>query len=197
MTTDIRELDTNKNYDFDPITKTWVEQKVVDPMKEPYYTVEEASKEARVKPATIRRAIQKGTLKAIQISDSSRWGFHYMVKESELISWLDDPTAHKRGNPNGWAKANSKPKSVKVKNKEEKPTVTDISNISAAIQQLIDAEVAKVKEEYELKLKSEYEKGFNDGKLEAELDHEDAYNRGVKDGKKKGIEEARAILKTL
>lgn len=198
MTTDIKDLDVSKNYVFDPDIKDWVEQPSIDPMKERNYTLKEAAKEVSLTPEAIRIAIKKGHLSAMQISDSSRVGYHYLIKESDLISWLDDSKAHRRGNPEGWKHSHKNGKTAKAK--KEKP-VMDISKISEAIQKLIDDEVAKVKEHYETKLKDSYEKGYSDGKEQATLDREDRYQEGYRDGvaegRKKAAEELSVIARGM
>lgn len=59
-------------------------------LKEKWFTVKEASHEAGVSGDTINNAIKEGKLVARQMSDSSRWGFHYLISESELLTWVED-----------------------------------------------------------------------------------------------------------
>lgn len=59
-------------------------------LKEKWFTVKEASHEAGVSGNTINNAIKEGKLVARQMSDSSRWGFHYLISESELLTWVED-----------------------------------------------------------------------------------------------------------
>lgn len=59
-------------------------------LKEKWFTVKEASHEASVSGNTINMAIKEGKLVARQMSDSSRWGFHYLIAESELLRWVED-----------------------------------------------------------------------------------------------------------
>ena len=79
-------IDPNKEY---TLTKDGlVETK--DPLKEKWYRVCEAAKEIGVSDQTIRNAIMLGNLVATQTPDSSAPGYHWMIKESNLIEWLDD-----------------------------------------------------------------------------------------------------------
>ena len=79
-------IDPNKEY---TLTKDGlVETK--DPLKEKWYRISEAAKEICVSDQTIRNAIMLGNLIATQIPDSSSPGYHWMIKESDLIEWLDD-----------------------------------------------------------------------------------------------------------
>lgn len=57
---------------------------------EKWYDLKKASKEAGVSTQTIYSAIRAGKLVARQISDSSRFGFHYMIGESALLEWVED-----------------------------------------------------------------------------------------------------------
>lgn len=63
--------------------------------KEKWYTVKEACKEAGVSGNTISNAIREGKLVASQISDSSRYGFHYMISETALLEWVEDRKTQK------------------------------------------------------------------------------------------------------
>lgn len=87
--TDVTKLDPNKEYDI--TAEGYVEHK--DPLKEKWYTASEASKEAGVSSINIRCAIYSGRLLATQIPDSSRYGFHYMIRETDLIEWMEDKSA--------------------------------------------------------------------------------------------------------
>ena len=79
-------IDPNKEY---TMTKDGlVETK--DPLKEKWYRISEAAKEIRVSDQTVRNAITFGHLLATETPDSSAPGFHYMIKESDLIDWMDD-----------------------------------------------------------------------------------------------------------
>lgn len=67
------------------------EENTVDPKKEKWYTVAEAAKECSVKRNKIANAIYLGSLLATEIPDSSSAGHHHLIRESDLIDWLDDP----------------------------------------------------------------------------------------------------------
>lgn len=58
--------------------------------KEKWYTFDEATAVAGCSKATLYRACKEGRLVASQISDSSKWGFHYMVSENALLEWVND-----------------------------------------------------------------------------------------------------------
>lgn len=58
--------------------------------KEKWYTAAEAEKVAGVTRQTLFNAINKGTLVASQISDSSRWGYKYMISENNLLDWVEN-----------------------------------------------------------------------------------------------------------
>lgn len=61
------------------------------------YTLKEASKEVDITVQTLAKACRDGDLRAMQISDSSRHGFHWMVAEYDLIDWMDKRGMKKRG----------------------------------------------------------------------------------------------------
>lgn len=58
--------------------------------KEKWYTIPQAVREAGISNATLYAAIRQGKLRASQISDSSRHGYHYMISESALLEWVED-----------------------------------------------------------------------------------------------------------
>lgn len=58
--------------------------------KEKWYTTKEACVEAGVSQYTINNAIRAGKLVATPISDSSRYGYHYLISESALFDWIED-----------------------------------------------------------------------------------------------------------
>ncbi len=64
-------------------------------VKEKWYTAKEAGEVAGVQASTLTTAIRHGKLVAKQISDSSRYGFHYMISESALIDWVEDRKSRK------------------------------------------------------------------------------------------------------
>lgn len=65
--------------------------------KEPVYTLKEASAEAGVTVQALSKACRDGDLRGMQISDSSRHGFHWMVAEYDLIDWMERRGQRKRG----------------------------------------------------------------------------------------------------
>lgn len=84
--TDVTKLDPKKEYEL--TADGYVERK--DPLKEKWYTSSEAAKEAGVSSINIRCAIYSGRLLATQTPDSSRYGFHYLIRETDLIEWLEN-----------------------------------------------------------------------------------------------------------
>ena len=87
--TDIRDLDKNKDYIFDPETKDWVEYK--DEKKEKYYTINKAAEVSGYSAKTVRRAIQNNVLTAVAT------GGKYLISETNLSAWINDSEAHMRG----------------------------------------------------------------------------------------------------
>lgn len=71
--------------------------------KEKYFDTKQASKEAGVSVNAICTAIKNGKLQASQISDSSRFGYHYLVSETALIEWMNN--RWKRGSTTAAPKA--------------------------------------------------------------------------------------------
>ena len=59
-------------------------------LNEKWYTLAEAKNVSGVSLATLSKAIREGKLVAKQISDSSRYGYHYLVSESALLMWVED-----------------------------------------------------------------------------------------------------------
>lgn len=152
--------------------------------KEKWYTVREACKETKMSDNAILRAIKGGRLAASTISDSSRHGFHYLIRESDLISWFSNPEHHRRG-----AKKGTKYKPRKTSKPELAIDETNRPGYNDDIRKLAEYfEGIIVKHEI-----ASYEKGFADGKLSVQHDDEDAYRRGLEEGKK----QAKADLLTL
>lgn len=194
----------------------WVLKQETKPIgKQKFYTVKQASMETGCKISSLRTALYSGFLLASRVPSGANNGDAIYINEMDLIDWLDDKQkvrdikAHdtylaymRKVNQKARDKKQpvheSKPKEV-VKAKEETPM--DITAISIAIQKLIDNEVAKIKEHYELKLKDSYEKGYSDGKEQAALDSEDRYQEGYRDGvtegRKKAAEEISVIAKGM
>jgi len=89
MPTDIKDLDPNKNYTWDPEVNDWVEEKNIG--SEKWYTIKTAAKVAGYSENTIRKAIKVGHLPA---NDT---GTKYLISENDLKSWVENTDAHKRG----------------------------------------------------------------------------------------------------
>lgn len=188
----------------------WVLKSEVKPINEQkFYTVKRASLETGRKISSIRTAIKSGFLLASRVPSGKSRGDAIYINEMDLIDWLTDPNkvrdekAHDEylaymRKINDKARTNKKEsKKADVANVKEIPM--DITAISIAIRKLIDAEVAKIKEHYELKLKESYDKGYSDGKEQAALDHEDRYQEGYRDGiaegRKKAVDEISVAIK--
>lgn len=63
--------------------------------KEKWYTLDEATAVAGCSRATLNKACKEGRLVSSQITDSSKWGFHYMVSENALLDWVNDRKSFK------------------------------------------------------------------------------------------------------
>lgn len=70
-------------------------------VSEKNYTVKQAVEKTRFSTATITKACKNGELQTRQVPDNSKYGFHYLIPESELNKW----SAMKRANA-------SEPKSI-------------------------------------------------------------------------------------
>ncbi len=60
----------------------------MDEMKEKWYTVKQAAEKTRFSVAVINNACRKRELEASQISDHTKYGFHYSISESKLNAWV-------------------------------------------------------------------------------------------------------------
>ena len=69
-------------------------------MDEKYYSTSQAAKEFNVTEQTIRNAINRGKLKALQITNSSSVGFSFKIAESDLKKWVENRKARKTIIPN-------------------------------------------------------------------------------------------------
>lgn len=87
---DATKLDPNKNYTL--TAEGFVEDKTIDPGKEKWYRISEAAKEIGKSVASITSAINRGTLIAKEIPGKSRTGYIYMISETALAEYLEDPT---------------------------------------------------------------------------------------------------------
>lgn len=87
---DATQLDPNKTYRL--TAEGYVEDKTVDPSKEKWYKIPEAAKELGKTPATISSAIKRGTLIAKEIPGKSKTGYIYMISETALAEYLEDPS---------------------------------------------------------------------------------------------------------
>lgn len=190
----------------------WVLKSEAKPINEQkFYTVKRASLETGRKISSIRTAIKSGFLLASRVPSGKSRGDAIYINEMDLIDWLTDPNKVRDVKIHDeylayMRKVNDKARASKKETKKTdiakvKETPMDITAISIAIQKLIDDEVAKIKEHYELKLKDSYEKGYSDGKEQAALDSEDRYQEGYRDGvtegRKKAAEEISVIAKGM
>lgn len=208
-------LPPNDGNEYVCTEKGWVIKEESKPIgKQKFYTVKQASEETGCKISSLRTAIKSGFLLASRVPSGASRGDAIYINEMDLIDWLDDKQkvrdkkthdtylaymrkVNQKARDNKQPVHESKPKEVV---KEKNPDM-DISSISEALQRIIDQEVAKVKEHYELKLKESYDKGYSDGKEQAALDHEDRYQEGYRDGvaegRKKAAEEISVIAKGM
>lgn len=83
-------LDPNKTYIM--TENGLVEDKTIDPGKEKWYKIPEAAKELGKSVASISSAIKRGTLIAKEIPGKSKTGYIYMISETALMEYLEDPS---------------------------------------------------------------------------------------------------------
>lgn len=120
------------------------ETKTVEKTK--WFTTKEASKEAGVKYSKIMAEIANGRIVAKKISDSSSYGYHYLIADYDLMAWVEDPK-----------KVRCEP--IPSKCKKER-AATDSLDIDSLVKALVD-EIQKILSQ---KSTQAYEKGFEDGK---------------------------------
>ena len=206
-------LDPNKTYIM--TENGLVEDKAIDPMKEKWYRISEAAKELGVQTTNIRNAIHRGSLIAKEIPGRSSTGYVYMISETSLTEYLDDPkkvrdpNKRKKYNKHQYdniKKKNLAKESEKIDTNEETPVVekkeevavkssgryipNDLANLQLAIAELM----VKAREEaYD----EAYKKGFEDGKLSVENDSIEEYRKGYEQGKKEAKSELLAALKVM
>ena len=165
-----------------------------DILKEKWYTVKEAAKEVGRTPQGLNAAIKRGYLKAKKISDSSSYGFHYLIGENDLIEYIDNPLFRKG---KGHKSKTHKEMAKKVNNHEEPKK--DIPEVNMdAVMEMIQTIIDKtIEERISVEKDIWYHKGFDDGRLDIQLDHDDAYRKGVEEGKKQAKDELLALLKEV
>lgn len=86
MPTDIRNLDPNKNYTWDPEVNDWVEERNTG--SEKWFSVKKASDISGYSQPCIRKAIRNGYLPANNV------GHKYLISENDLRSWVNNSDAH-------------------------------------------------------------------------------------------------------
>lgn len=59
-------------------------------LTEKWFNLQEASQVSGVSYAVLNKALREGKLVGKQISDSSRYGYHWLVSESALLAWVED-----------------------------------------------------------------------------------------------------------
>lgn len=59
-------------------------------LTEKWYNLQEASQVSGVSYPVLNKALREGKLVGKQISDSSRYGYHWLVSESALLAWVED-----------------------------------------------------------------------------------------------------------
>lgn len=125
---------------------------------ERYFDIKDASKESGYSVAQVKLAISNGNLEAMKIADGiGRYGFKYMVTESNLRKWANDSSMHGRGR-----KSKKIPSIIETHYIREEPKlyVDDlISNEESSIDGFLSS--------FEARLKDSYSKGYNDGYMEA------------------------------
>lgn len=188
--------------DYTLTVEGWVPEKSEDDiLKEKWYTVNEAAKEIRCTHSKINYAIHKGYLKAKLIPDSSRHGHHYLVNENDLLAYITEPKKRHSEPVKGTyygddidkkiykeKKAAKKKEPKKVESK--KVDISNLTDIVELLEEHINTIVTREKEAW-------YQKGFADGKLDVQLDHEDAYRKGFEEGKKQAKKDLMILIKEV
>lgn len=59
-------------------------------MNEKWFNLQEATQVSGVSYAVLNKALREGKLVGKQISDSSRYGYHWLVSETALLQWVED-----------------------------------------------------------------------------------------------------------
>lgn len=125
---------------------------------ERYYSIKEAAKECSYSMAQIKLAIERGNLEALKSADGiGRYGFKYMITESNLKKWANDPSMHGRGR-----KTKKVPGIIETHYIREEPKLQ--------VDDLISKEPTSINgflSSFETRLKESYSKGYNDGYMEA------------------------------
>lgn len=169
----------------------WMEDKATKPAeKQNWLKPSAAAKEADCTYSQIIYAIQRGYLKASIVASDGRKNY-YRINEYDLIDYMENPKTLKNDPVKGTYYGDKKNR------KETKKEVTDISSVATKLQAIIDEEIAKVRDEYELKLEEVYKKGFEDGKLSVEHDDDAAYRRGLEEGKKQAKDNLLTLIKEV
>lgn len=213
--TDVTKLDPNKTYDI--TADGYVERK--DPTKEKWYTVKQAAKELRIPGTNVRMLIYRGVLDAKEIPGHSCTGYIWMISETALTEYLEDPKKVRnpkaREDYNKRQAASMRKRVEKLRTTEsEEPKNVDIPRPVLTIRPaseetpvnsaILKNEPIPKGEDVKLEvlithikalLDDTYQKGFEDGKLSVEHDISDEYRKGFEEGKKQAKEELLAMLK--
>ena len=128
------------------------EEKIAEKVK--YYTIKDAAKEAGVPVNRIRSAISAGKIITKKACDSSRYGYHHIIADYELLDWVEDPNKTRCEPVPSYI--NKTAKSKKAPTPKEQP--------NEDIYHLMEILVKKV-EDYVYT--DAYSKGYEAGKKEA------------------------------
>ena len=125
---------------------------------ERYFDIKDAAKESGYSVAQVKLAISNGNLEAMKIADGiGRYGFKYMVTESNLKKWANDSSMHGRGR-----KPKKIPSIIETHYLREEPKLH--------VNDLISEEPVSINgflSSFEARLKDSYSRGYSDGYREA------------------------------
>lgn len=209
--TDVAKLDPNKTYDL--TEEGYVEHK--DPTKEKWYTVKQAAKELRIPGTNVRMLIYRGVLDAKEIPGHSCTGYIWMISETALTEYLEDPKkvrnpkAREEYNKRQLASMHKRVEKLRTTESEE-PKKVDIPHPDVVVETNVNlADVMEMErkahenpislevifDQIKQMINDAYEKGVADGKLSVEHDISDEYRKGFEEGKKQAKDELLAMLK--
>lgn len=129
-------LDPNKTYIM--TENGLIEDKAIDPMKEKWYRISEAAKELGKSVAAITSAINRGTLIAKEIPGKSRTGYIYMISETALAEYLEDPSVIRDPKKNQEARTQWSSWNQKRSGNTGKPPVDENGNPMLSINDIHD-----------------------------------------------------------
>lgn len=148
MPTDLKDLNPNDNYIWDPDKNDWVSDNGISTGKEKWYNLEDAADKAGTKVSILRSAISRGSLIGSTIQKGS-YGYRWMVSESNLKDWMEDPSVVRD------------PKKREAYNERQ---AENMRKKRGSSQAAVPKDISALFEEH---LKNSYDKGFADGYAKA------------------------------